>query len=86
MRPANIRKNINFYEILGPFANFFPIYRFKTQNFQNIFSLFQCGPRDLVLSLMRPASPFEFETPDVNSVQDDNFGGINVFTMHSFTF
>ena len=30
------------------------------------FSLFQCGPRDLVLSLVRPASPFEFETPGLD--------------------
>ena len=27
------------------------------------FSLFQCGPQDLNLCLMRPASDFEFETP-----------------------
>jgi len=28
--------------------------------------LYSCGPRDLTLSLMRPASPFEFETPDLD--------------------
>jgi hypothetical protein len=27
--------------------------------------LYSCGPWDLTLSLMRPASPFKFETPDL---------------------
>jgi hypothetical protein len=33
----------------------------------NFFHFFQCGPRDLSLSLMRPASHFEFETPVIES-------------------
>ena len=48
-------------------AFFFDIYK-ETQS--QFFSLFQCGPRNLVLSLMRPASPFEFETPDIKVVFD----------------
>jgi len=37
------------------------VFRWKFEG--NFFHFFQCGPRDLSLSLMRPASHSEFETP-----------------------
>ena len=54
MWPANFRKNKIYF-----FANTL----FLLQNSKTFFSLFQCDPRDLPLSLMRPASHFEFEIP-----------------------
>jgi len=58
MRPANIRKKSRFER--KNWVIFYQINWFLTHNSKNLFS---CGPRDLTLSLMRPASPLEFETP-----------------------
>jgi hypothetical protein len=62
MRPANIRKNEDFEGNIKSFCLFYQIIWFLTHNSK---ILFPCGPRDLTLSLMRPASQFEFETPDL---------------------
>ncbi len=56
MRPANIRKN---EYMKGKIELFSQINWILTHNSKILYS---CGPRDLTLSLMRPANPFEFET------------------------
>ncbi len=56
-RPANIRKSEDFR---GNNELFCQINWFLTHNSKFLFS---CGPRDITLSLMRPTTPFEFETP-----------------------
>jgi hypothetical protein len=63
MRPANIRKNEDFEGNIKSFCLFFQKKRFLTHNSE---FLFPCGLQDLTLSLMRPASHFEFETPALN--------------------
>ena len=62
MRPAHLKKNLDFYRNIKEFGLFLHKHKFLLRYF---FSFFQCGPQELNLSLMRPASHFEFETPDV---------------------
>ena len=45
-----------------------------------VFIFFQCGPQDLTLSLMRPPSHFEFETPGVDPLKNKEIG--NLWTPH----
>ena len=63
MRPANNKKNEEFKAILRHFALFLQYINFELKIKNNFF---QCGPRDLSLSLVRPLSHFEFETPGVD--------------------
>ena len=67
MRPANVRKNEYFKEILGYFTIFCPKFDLEHVILNIFFSLFQCGPRDFSLSIMRPPSHFEFETPGLKA-------------------
>ncbi len=62
MRPANIRKNEDLKGKIELFTLLSQINWILTHNSRILYS---CGPRDLTLSLMRPASPFDFETPAI---------------------
>ena len=68
MRPANVWRNGHFLKI---FKHLTYCFNKRLEIEVLFFSLFQCGPRDrdLNLSLMRPASHSEFDTPGIKRMR-----------------
>ncbi len=61
-----------------PIFHLFLVLSWKLEG--NFFHFFQCSPRDLSLSLMRPASHSEFETPALIRIHDANQNWLVLFS------